>query len=71
MVGQISGILFILGMDTLKDPATGSMAAPMTVLVLLSLVSLGLAMGLKEPKALTTAAQERPGGGVSAAPPAA
>jgi hypothetical protein len=30
MVGQISGIGFILGMDALKDPATGSVAGSMT-----------------------------------------
>lgn len=70
MVGQISGILFILGLDALKDPATGSMATPMTVLVLLFLVSLVLAAGLKEPKILTTAPGDRPDVDVTAAPPA-
>lgn len=38
MVGQISGIGFILGMDALKDPATGSMAGSMTALIALFVV---------------------------------
>ncbi len=58
MVGQISGILFILGMDALKDPATGSMALPMTVILLLFLAALGVATRLKEPPVLATARRE-------------
>jgi cyanate permease len=69
MVGQISGILFILGLDAFKDPVTGSMAMPMAILVFLSIASLVVAMGLREPK-LLAAAPEKSGGkpGLSPAP---
>ncbi len=40
LMGQISGIVFILGMDSFKSPATGSMTLPLVVL--LALVGLGL-----------------------------
>jgi MFS family permease len=32
LMGQISGIIFILGMDSLKDPASGSMTLPCSCL---------------------------------------
>lgn len=48
MMGQISGIVFILGMDSTKSPETGSMTLPLLVLVGLMLVSLILATRLKE-----------------------
>jgi len=48
MMGQISGILFILGMDSLKDPHTGSMTASLVVLVGLMAVSTLLSTRLKE-----------------------
>ncbi len=60
MVGQISGILFILGMDALKDPATGSMAGSMTALIALFLICLALATRLAEPKRLTTIPGRKP-----------
>ncbi len=63
MAGQISGIIFILGMDAFKDPATGSMAMPMAVLVGLAVVALVVAAWLREP--------ERPGGATSTARQAA
>jgi len=40
LMGQISGIVFILGMDSFKSPATGSMTLPLVVLI--ALVGLGL-----------------------------
>jgi MFS family permease len=56
MMGQISGILFILGMDSLKSPVNGSMTLPLLALVGLLVVSLLLCVRLKEPKALIQAA---------------
>lgn len=60
MVGQISGIGFILGMDALKDPVTGSMAGSMTALIALFVVCLALATRLTEPKRLTTIPGQKP-----------
>ncbi len=60
MAGQISGILFILGMDALKDPATGSMAWPMTGLIVLFLVCFALATLLREPQRLVTIPGQKP-----------
>jgi MFS family permease len=48
LMGQISGIMFILGMDSFKDPESGSMTASLIVLSVLMLISLGLATRLKE-----------------------
>jgi cyanate permease len=48
MMGQISGILFILGMDSLKDPATGSMTTSLVVLAVFLVVGLFLATRLRE-----------------------
>jgi sugar phosphate permease len=50
LMGQISGILFIFGMDSLKSPDTGSMVLPLIVLVGLMVLSLLLGTRLKEPK---------------------
>jgi len=54
LMGQISGIVFILGMDGLKSPETGSMTLPLLVLIGLMALSLLLATRLKEPDTLTT-----------------
>jgi cyanate permease len=48
LMGQISGIVFIFGMDSLKSPETGSMAAPLLVLVGLMALGLLLSTQLKE-----------------------
>ena len=40
LMGQISGIIFILGMDSFKSPVTGSMTLPLVVLI--ALMGLGL-----------------------------
>jgi MFS family permease len=58
LAGQISGIAFILGMDGLKSPETGSMTMPLVVLIGLMLVSLLLCTRLQEAKILLT---EKPG----------
>jgi LPXTG-motif cell wall-anchored protein len=48
MMGQISGIIFILGMDSFKNPDTGSMNVSLLVLAGLMLVGILLATRLKE-----------------------
>jgi MFS family permease len=48
MMGQISGILFILGMDSFKNPATGSMTASLLALAGLMILGLLLSTRLKE-----------------------
>jgi cyanate permease len=53
LAGQISGVLFILGMDLLKSPSTGSMTLSLLVLAGLMGIALLLATRLKESKILT------------------
>jgi len=53
LVGQISGIAFILGMDALKSPATGSMTVSLLILTGLMVLALLLATRLREPNLLT------------------
>jgi len=48
LMGQVSGIAFILGMDLFKSPATGSMTAPLLVLIGLICVCLIFGFQLKE-----------------------
>ena len=48
VMGQISGILFILGMDAFKNPDTGSMSASLLVLAGLMVVGLLLSTRLTE-----------------------
>lgn len=48
MVGQISGILFILGMDAFKNSETGSMTASLLVLAVLMVVGVVLSTRLRE-----------------------
>ena len=48
LMGQISGIAFILGMDSFKSPATGSMTAPLLVLIGLICVCLIFGFQLRE-----------------------
>ena len=48
LMGQISGIAFILGMDSFKSPETGSMTMPLLVLIGLMILSLIFATRLKE-----------------------
>ncbi len=48
LAGQVSGILFILGMDIFKSPETGSMSGPLLVLILLMLLALLLGTRLKD-----------------------
>jgi cyanate permease len=48
LMGQISGIAFIIGMDSFKSAATGSMTIPLIVLCGLMMISLLLSGFLKE-----------------------
>jgi sugar phosphate permease len=48
LMGQISGIIFILGIDSSKSPDTGSMTLPLAVLIGLMVLSLLLCTRLKE-----------------------
>lgn len=50
MMGQISGIVFILGMDSFKTPETGSMTPSLVVLIVLLVISLIISTRLKEAK---------------------
>jgi MFS family permease len=52
LMGQISGIAFIFGMDSFKDPATGSMTPSLLILIGLMLLSLLVATRLHESKLL-------------------
>jgi MFS family permease len=56
MMGQISGIAFIFAMDSFRAPGTGSMTLSLLALIVLMLLSLVLALFLKEPKVLLTGA---------------
>ncbi|HUW14526.1 MAG TPA: MFS transporter [Anaerolineae bacterium] len=58
LAGQISGILFILGMDSFRHPTTGAMTWPLLVLIGLMVVALLLAFGLRESKMLAGGASE-------------
>jgi cyanate permease len=55
MAGQISGILFILGLDALKSPVTGSMTMPLLALIILFIGCLLVSTRLHESSATTTA----------------
>jgi len=53
MMGQISGIVFILAMDSFKSPVTGSMTPSLIVLIGLMILGLLLCTRLKESPLLT------------------
>jgi MFS family permease len=55
MMGQISGIIFILGMDGFKSPQTGAMTAPLLALLVLMVVTLLVCTRLREPAAIQPA----------------
>ena len=54
LMGQISGIVFIFGMDSFKSPETGSMTLPLIVLIGLMALCLLLCTRLREATALLT-----------------
>ncbi len=49
LMGQISGIAFILAMDSFRSPSDGSMTASLIVLIILLILGLILTTRLKEP----------------------
>lgn len=53
LMGQISGIVFILGMDSLKSVQTGSMTLPLGILIALMLLALLLSTRLRESALIT------------------
>lgn len=55
LMGQISGIAFILGMDSFKSPGTGSMTPPLMALIGLMVIGLLLCTRLREAKTLMAA----------------
>jgi MFS family permease len=55
LMGQVSGIVFILALDALKSPANGSMTLPLAGMLLLLVVCLGLGAQLKEAASLKSA----------------
>jgi MFS family permease len=48
LMGQISGVVFIIGMDSFKSPGTGSMTPSLVVLIGLMVLSLLLCTRLRE-----------------------
>jgi sugar phosphate permease len=54
LMGQISGIIFIFGMDSFKSPETGSMTSSLVVLIGLMVLGLLLCTRLDESTALMT-----------------
>jgi len=62
LMGQISGVIFILALDSFKSPTTGSMTLPLIALMGLMLVGLVISTRLKEAPALVTA--EAKSGGI-------
>ncbi|HEY5510440.1 MAG TPA: MFS transporter [Prolixibacteraceae bacterium] len=56
LMGQVSGIAFIFGMDAFKSESTGSMTYPLMVLIGLMIFSFLLSARLKESKILTASA---------------
>jgi MFS family permease len=53
LMGQVSGIAFIFGMDGFKSETTGSMTYPLMVMICLMIFSFLLSSRLKESKILT------------------
>ena len=52
LMGQISGIIFILGLDALKAPGTGAMTTPLVALLVVLAVCILLGIRLREAAAL-------------------
>ena len=48
LMGQVSGIVFIVAMDAMKDKSTGSMTMPLLILAALIIAAAGLALALGE-----------------------
>lgn len=59
LMGQISGIAFIFGMDILKSSSTGSMTTSLIVLIGLMVLSILMSFRLKESKILSRTEETR------------
>jgi sugar phosphate permease len=59
LMGQVSGIAFIMAMDALKDPQTGSMTLSLIILAVLMAVCVLVATRLRESGLLTEAGAPR------------
>jgi MFS family permease len=59
LMGQISGIAFIFGMDSFKSAATGSMAKPLILMTGLMVLSFLATLMLRESSFLSRPAEER------------
>lgn len=57
LMGQISGIIFIFGMDLFKSKETGSMTVSLVVLMILTIIVLFLATRLKESALMTESSE--------------
>jgi MFS family permease len=53
LMGQIAGIIFIFGMDSLRSPRSGAMTISMIILIVLVFVSMLICTRLKESKLLS------------------
>ena len=53
LVGQIAGIVFIVGMDSFRVPGTGAMTPALIVLIILTVLSMLLSVRLRESALLT------------------
>jgi len=60
LLGQISGIVFILGMNALKAPSTGAMTASLLILAGLAVISVVLAAMIRESPVHKGRLQDRP-----------
>jgi len=58
LMGQISGIAFIFGMDSFKSSATGSMTLPLFVMIILMLISFIVSVRLRESALLSGPGKE-------------
>jgi MFS family permease len=61
LMGQISGILFILGMDSFKDPVTGSMTLSLIGMAIFMVIAVLLSTRLKESTLLMGDTPDKPG----------
>jgi MFS family permease len=59
LMGQISGIAFIFGMDSFKSAATGSMTKPLILMIGLMVLSFLATLRLRESSFLSKQAEER------------
>jgi hypothetical protein len=59
LMGQVSGIAFIFGMDSLKSAATGSMTRSLVFLIALMVLSILMSVRLKESVILSREEEKR------------